>query len=72
MWLPGARAATQGRPYTHSQVVECTNLLWFDLVLCYGAGTIDPARGERGCGSRQRMAQRDKCLACSRFGSFFR
>jgi len=31
MWLPGARAATQGRPYTHSQVVECTNLLWFDL-----------------------------------------
>ena len=31
MWLPWGRAATRGRPYTNSQVVECTNVMWSDL-----------------------------------------
>ncbi|MGH7960890.1 MAG: type II toxin-antitoxin system VapC family toxin [Candidatus Binatia bacterium] len=32
MWLPWGRAATRGHPYPNSQVVECTNVVWFDLV----------------------------------------
>ena len=55
MWLPWGRAAPRGRPYTNSQVVECTNVMWSDLAkalnfgLLYGMG----ASGLRGYAASQ-------------------